>query len=113
MTYTGGAHPNTAVLYKTLDLKSGNEINTYKWLGDTSNLKVEILKGIKKQMKLVDTTDLKEKGFFITDEELMISKQILIEKDSISFMYNTYEIAPYSYGNFDITLPKELVKMNY
>ena len=50
-------------------------------------------------------TNLKEKGFFVSDQELTIARDILIQKDSISFLYNTYDIAPYVYGNFDITLP--------
>lgn len=113
MTYLGGAHPNAIILYKTLDMKSGIEINTYNWLSDTISLKSAILTDIKRSMKMDQNTDLKDKGFFISDQELSISTNILIQKDSVSFMYNNYEIAPYVYGNFNITLPKEIVKMNY
>jgi hypothetical protein len=111
MTYEGGAHPNTSICYKTFEMSSGDEINVYKWLADTTALKTEILAGLKEKMNMDSSTDLKEKGFFISDQELSITKEILIEKDSISFLYNTYEIAPYAYGNFNITLPKSKVSL--
>ncbi len=111
MTYEGGAHPNTSIYYKTLDLKTGDQLNVYEWLADTIGLKTEILAGIKAKMKMDPSTNLKEKGFFVSDQELTIARDILIQADSISFMYNTYDIAPYVYGNFDITLPLSKVSL--
>tara|TARA_R110002049_G_scaffold7173_8_gene42589 strand:- start:158 stop:955 length:798 start_codon:yes stop_codon:yes gene_type:complete len=111
MTYAGGAHPNTEIRYKTLDLQSGKEIETYNLLSDTVTLKAIILANIKEKMKIEPSTNLEEKGFLINDSELYISNQILIEADSVSFMYNSYDIAPYSYGNFNIKLAKGAVKM--
>ncbi len=113
MTYTGGAHPNSFIIYKTLDLKTGVLINTSKWLKDTVKLKATILTKLKEHMQMDVSTDIEDKGFFIPDNEIYISNNILIEKDSVSFMYNQYDIAPYSYGNFNIRLSKEQVGIEY
>lgn len=113
MTYAGGAHPNSIIIYKTLDLKTGELINTSKWLKDTVKLKATILTKLKEHMQMDLSTDIEEKGFFIPDNEIYISNNILIEKDSVSFMYNQYDIAPYSYGNFTIKLSKEQVGIEY
>ena len=111
MTYAGGAHPDTEILYFTLDLKSGKLLNTYNWIQDTNIVKVELLKVLKKQVNMDEAMDLEDYGFFISDRDFFLTNNILIEKDSISFAYNSYELAPYSFGIFDLKLPRNAVTL--
>jgi hypothetical protein len=111
MTYAGGAHPDSELLYYTLDFTTGKSLNPYTWIEDTNEVKEQLLVALKQQMKMNTETDLEEKGFFISDKELILPANILIEQDSVSFAFNSYEIAPYSYGIFNLKLPKSAVKL--
>lgn len=113
MTYAGGAHPDTEILYFTLDLKTGKTLHPYSWMKDTNAVKEQLLKVLKKQVNMDETMDLEDYGFFISDREFLLTSNILIEEDSVSFAYNSYELAPYSFGIFDLKLPKSAVQFNH
>jgi hypothetical protein len=111
LTFAGGAHPDAELLYYTVDFKTGKNLNSLSWIADTIEVKRMLLAVLKNKMQIEATSDLEENGFFISDQELIITPNILIEKDTISFAYNSYEIAPYSYGIFNLKLPKSAVKL--
>jgi len=110
LTFAGGAHPDSELLYYTVDFKTGKNLNSLSWIADTIEVKRMLLAVLKNKMQIEATSDLEENGFFISDQELIITPNILIEKDTISFAYNSYEIAPYSFGIFDLKLAKSAVK---
>ena len=52
---------------------------------------------------------LGEKGYFI-DIEMNITNNFILGNDSMTFLYNRYEIAPYAMGDILISLDYETLK---
>ena len=109
--YTGGAHGSLNVLFYTIDL---NEIKT---ITEESIFKPNYFKFLTAQIvdKLMekynlDTPDkLIEEGFFDINE-IAPNNNFWINDKGVHYIYNQYEIAPYSMGPIDVTIPYEDIK---
>ena len=111
--YTGGAHGYYYSVYYTYDKQKN------KWLTIDDVLimsqKDEILKvldaEVRKQYKIPVGKSLSEGGnsIFIADE-MTFSDNFTLAKKGITFHYGLYELTPYVYGLFDITVPYEALK---
>lgn len=64
------------------------------------------------------TRDIEQEGFNelqhfgTTEDSLRITENIYYEKDSLSFEYTVYEIAPYAWGQIQIKVPYETILGN-
>lgn len=108
--YTGGAHPNSARVSRTFDMKNKKELA----LGD-------VLNGTKEEIgKTVVDTFTKElsNGSAGLDEEAvkMILPEVEKEKDNVSFLmtddglvlyFSVYRVAPYAVGYPTVKIPYE------
>lgn len=114
---TGGAHPNTQKKYFNINSTTGEMITA----GQVFNPKHEkeicdlILKQLIYEMNQRMNTDtitsvagLNEFGILL-DSSLYIPENFLLEKEGVMFYYNRYEIAPYSAGDFSLTVPYEQI----
>lgn len=109
--YTGGAHGSLRVLYYTIDL---NELTT---LSEEDifqpNYQQELTsKIIEKLMDKydVDTPDkLIEEGFFDINE-IAPNNNFWLNDKGIHYIFNQYEIAPYSMGPIEVTIPYEEIE---
>ncbi|MBE2280732.1 MAG: DUF3298 domain-containing protein [Ignavibacteriaceae bacterium] len=109
---TGGAHPNTLVTLLSFDKKTG-KIVTINDLIDPS--KVEdfrkvVEKYFRLQNKLSATENLEEAGFWLTDNKFAIPEEFNLTSNGIRFYINTYDIAPYVMGAFEIDVPYNEIK---
>ncbi len=97
MTYTmGAAHPNTTVIYKSVDLKTNSIIKTSDFINESNMQAVGSL--IKEQLAIYfecDTADLSDL-LFVT--EILPNDNFIISPTGITWLYNRYEIAPYAAG---------------
>ncbi|MDR2026691.1 MAG: DUF3298 and DUF4163 domain-containing protein [Prevotellaceae bacterium] len=110
MIYEGGAHPNSGKFCFVLDKNTGNKVN-YRSL--TEGHETEFLNiaetefrtqsGIKADEKIYDIYWFKDGKFHLTDNYTFTSEGLV-------FCYNPYEIAPYSFGLIQLTLPYEKVE---
>ena len=110
-TYTGGAHGALQVLYYTIDLNSLTTIteedifvpNYHNFL--TTNIINNLMKkhGVDTPEKLIN------EGFF-NIEEIAPNNNFWIDDKGVHYVYNQYEIAPYSMGPIEVTIPYEDIK---
>ncbi len=115
--YMGGAHNLETRNYYNFDLKTGkviSESDIFK-----SNVMAELTKIIK--LRIVEESDdiesLEElnESVFWTDS-IKPNGNFYITDESINYVFNPYEIAPYAYGDTEVSLPfsyiKKLLKPN-
>lgn len=109
--YTGGAHGSLNVLYFTIDLNELTTIteenifkpNYYKFLT------TKIIENLMKKYE-VDTPDkLINEGFFDINE-IAPNNNFWVNNEGVHYIYNQYEIAPYSMGPIEVTIPYEDIK---
>lgn len=112
-TDTGGAHPNTTIKWVNLLAKSGKVLT--KNVVFRKDKEKEIIDLILKHLidevnqrletdTITSLEGLKQNGALL-DVELYIPDNFLLLEDRISFLYNRYDIAPYSMGEFIIDVP--------
>jgi hypothetical protein len=107
--YEGGAHPNAGKYCFVIDKKTGNKVS-YKTL--TAEHETEFLNiaetefktqsGIKADEKIYDLYWFKDGKFHLTDNYVFTPAGLV-------FIYNPYEIAPYSFGLIELILPYEKI----
>lgn len=104
--YTGGAHGSHSTMYYNIDLNTGNilkETNLFKADTDstlTKLIRAELTDTIKggASISILDWDSVKPNGNFYFDNK------------GIIYVYNTYEIAPYSDGLVQVCIPYAKVK---
>lgn len=104
--YTGGAHPNSYLVYYNYDKKSGNSI-TLKTLFGTgweAALNKVIDADFRKMKGLSATDNLQEKAYLF-ENKITYTNNFAIEKKGLRFYYNSYDIAPYSTGPTVLFIP--------
>lgn len=110
---TGGAHPNTTIKWANLLAKSGKVLT--KNVVFRKDKEKEIIDLILKHLidevnqrletdTITSLEGLKQNGALL-DVDLYIPENFLLLEDRVSFLYNRYDIAPYSMGEFIIDVP--------
>ncbi len=99
--YSGGAHGNHGVLYICYDLQADKEIVFDDIIGDESGVKNLILKKLMQRYGCESLEMLGERLFL---ENFEASNNIRMDEDGLTFVYNPYEIGPYSEGVIEVTV---------
>ncbi|MEJ2596338.1 MAG: DUF3298 domain-containing protein [bacterium] len=113
--YSGGAHGMTNISYDIIDLADGRLLTyTDVFAEGTDEALADILtRQLRKDYSIPDDVTLTEAGFFV--EEVSPNRNIYVNGNGVGFLYNSYEIAPYSQGATNIFLEfkqiRELIKM--
>lgn len=103
--YTGGAHGMTNISYDIVNLDDG-KLLTYADVFDESvegNLSQVLTKQLRKDYQIPADVPLKKAGFFI--DKVEPNHNIYVNGNGVGFLFNSYEIAPYSQGATHIFLP--------
>lgn len=108
--YSGGAHGMTNIAYDIIGLDKGIALdyNSIFKEGSKDSLTVILTKKLRKDYQIPDDVLLKKAGFFVDDIEP--NHNIYINGNGIGFLYNSYEIAPYSNGQTNIFLEFKIIK---
>ena len=116
--YTGGAHPNSWNIWLNFD-KSNGRLLTLKdvfMAGSEKPMSEMLLKELIEEMadRLEDSNikslkDLQDAGI-LDSTPMYVPENFLLEKEEVSFLYNKYDIAPYSVGVITLSLPYESVE---
>ncbi len=101
---TGGAHGNLNITFLNFNSETGSVIPNKKLFKDINTLK-EIAK------TYLDKT-IENKELIIDSESFELPANIAYNEEGIVFLYNTYEIAPYSSGIIEFTIPFEKINDN-
>lgn len=99
----GGAHPTTNYIYFNIDRKTGKELELSDVFVENYEEKLdELLVGaLMKKLGVTTMKEVQEKDY-LTMNGMFPSKNFLLTKDSILFLYNQYDIAPYVMGQTEL-----------
>lgn len=108
--YTGGAHGMQHNSIINIDRNSGDIITLESFLKKESDsiLTAVITSHIKDKLKLQKGASLKEAGFFT--DSIPPASNYAITPYGIVFIYNPYEIGPYSMGIVSVFIPEKELK---
>ncbi len=102
--YTGGAHGMTNISFNIINLDDGQLLtfsNVFKEEAADS-LSALLTQQLRKNYRIPDGVSLTDAGFFV--DKVKPNHNIYIDGNGIGFLYNRYEIAPYSQGATHIVL---------
>lgn len=110
-SYTGGAHGIYSTDYLNFDPENGHLItldDVFKE-GYKNKLNELLLAKFMQDQDVATLEQLQEKAY-LQDTDMYPSENFRLEENNITFFYNVYEIAPYSSGTTEITLPYDELK---
>lgn len=114
--FMGGAHPNTLIAYENFNSKTGQKI----YLPDlfVENYEPYLDKIAEKIFR--DVREIPEGatydtlGFWFDKNVFILTDNFAISETGLVFLYNSYEIAPYAWGQTKLEIPyadlKEIIK---
>ena len=109
--YTGGAHGGTFITCRNLRLEDGSVVTLDSYFKpDYEKVLIPILE--RKLLEYAECSsreELDEHGYF-SDEPMFVSDNFEIRKDTIDFIYNQYDIAPYSTGITTLSVPNDEIR---
>lgn len=106
--YLGGAHGSYVVSYFNFDKKTGKLLNIRDFV--PAEKEKPVLEAMEQQLckdwEAKDLADLQEKTGITMLGDLYLTNNFLIKDDSLLFLFNQYEIAPYAAGLISVTVEK-------
>ncbi len=108
--YTGGAHGLENLDFTNVDLKTGKVLSLADLLADgrKQDLSRLLTRKLKSMNKIPETQKLTDAGYFT--DEIQPNENFYLTPGGIGFLYNHYDIAPYSFGATDIFLSADEVR---
>ena len=109
--YTGGVHGMHGTFYTNIDLHNLRIITLSDLFksGYEEPLTNLICEQLMKDVEVESLEELEDQGFGPIDE-IKPTENFVIYADSIEFLYNVYEIAPYAYGAISVVIPYETLR---
>ncbi|MDD2327843.1 MAG: RsiV family protein [bacterium] len=104
--YEGGAHGSHRITYTNIDLNRLHTLTEEDLFlpGYYKPLTEKIVAQLMKDHRVNEPDSLLTKGFF-TIEDIVPNNNFWLSDNAIHYAYNQYEIAPYSMGVIDVTIP--------
>ncbi len=109
-SFTGGAHGNTTTNYYNFDVENQTILEYDKLFTDQEKSALDEIgeKILRAKYKVKENEKLTDAGFwFGKNKGFSLNGNFLILHDGLKFLFNQYEIAPYSMGQIEIFIPKE------
>ncbi len=107
--FMGGAHPSRFITFYNYDLKRGRKL-TLDDLFDAkqiSSLQALAEKKFRFTWGIPDTASLNNYGFEFPQNRFALNRNFLLDGKGITFLYNSYEVAPYAMGITKFKVPYE------
>ena len=105
--YLGGAHGSYVIHYYNFDRKSGKLLDIKDIV--PAGKEAQVMKAMEQQLckdwGALNLADLQQKTGITMLGDLYLTNNFLLKGDSIEFLFNQYEIAPYAAGLIGITIP--------
>ena len=104
--YEGGAHGNHQLLTMNFDTETGQLITLRDIFADgfENQLNNILLKALKEKTGLSTLEELREKEY-LTAVDIFAPENFIIGDETITFIYNPSEIAPYTVGSTELIIP--------
>lgn len=108
--YAGGSHGMSNRSYDIVNLENGTKLNYDDIFVENidSTLSIILTNQLRIEYQIPEEVSLKEAGFFV--ETVKPNKNLFVNASGIGFVYNSYEIAPYSSGATQILLDFKSIK---
>lgn len=109
---TGGAHPFNGSRFIVLNLTDGNQVTLDDLMnpGYEAALNVEGEKAFREARQLAEHSSLEEDGFTFVNNAFVLNDNYGVNKEGLSFIFNSYEVAPYVMGPSEFTIPYEDIR---
>lgn len=109
--YTGGAHGGTFITCRNYRLDDGSVVtlDNYFKRGYEDVLLPVLERKLLEYAGCSSRDELDEHGYF-SNEPMFISDNFEIRQDTIDFIYNQYDIAPYSTGITTLSVPEDEIR---
>ena len=109
--YSGGAHPNTQVDYRSYNPSNGRRYALYDWLKKGYEAPLQELgeKAFRKARNLPAGANLNDAGFTF-DQGFQLNDNYAATTQGLVFYFNPYEIASYADGPTELTIPYSELK---
>lgn len=109
--YEGGAHGSLSAMYYTIDLNNLTTIteeNIFK--PNFHHLLTErIVENLMKKYDVTTPEDLLNEGFFDIND-IAPNNNFCLNNQGVHYIFNQYEIAPYSMGPIEVTIPYQEIQ---
>ena len=115
-TYTGGNHPNNTIWSITYDIDNDKIITIHNLVDEQPNildkLSIETRNTLKKDKRFEKDKDMTNSMMLEgTKPSKKNFKNFAFSSEGFTVFFEQYQVAPYSYGSFEITIPyNELFK---
>lgn len=103
--YTGGAHGNGRVYFRNFDLRTGEEIPVEALFPDLTTFTSFAEQKFRETYQIPMDGSINATGFWFEGETFYLPETIGLNKEGAVILYNSYEIASYSDGPFELLLP--------
>ncbi len=102
--FTGGAHGLESLDYSNVDLRTGKLLKLDDIIreGRRQDLSRLLTLKLKRMNNIPESQKLSDNGYFVN--EILPNENFYLCRGGIGFVYNHYDIAPYSFGATDIFL---------
>lgn len=109
--YGGGAHPTSITSILRFNTQTGEKIGLYDFFADTCSTTLcdKLTERLMQYTGAPDLDSLHSLGY-LDMISMFISENFLLNKDSISFFYNQYDIAPYACGTTTLSFGYDELK---
>jgi hypothetical protein len=105
--YLGGAHAMTILEYDVARAASGDTVNVIDIVRDRQAFTRQAEMAFRQAVSMkADDDDYASQGYWFKNNEFKLPDNIGLTPDSVLFQYNVYEIAPYSMGTVQFSLPR-------
>jgi len=117
-SYTGGAHGNSILVYKSYNLKTGEEITLSDFLKEGFEEVLNSAAEIEFRMnnEIPPSTKLSEADYFFEDDKFKLNDNFAVMDNSLIFYFNSYEITNYAAGPDELEIRisdyKDFIKLN-
>lgn len=109
--YGGGAHPTQGVTIKRFNAYTGTQLGVWDIFVDScsNSIKDMLTDKLMQQQKVNTIEELQELGY-LDMMDMFITDNFWLRKDSVTFFFNEYDIAPYACGQTIISLSYDELK---
>lgn len=108
-SFTGGAHGNSIVSSNIFSRETGEQINLKDFISDVPKLTKIGDNYFRQIFEIKATDDLEQQGFWFT-KGFELNGNFYFEDNKMIFVYNQYEIGPYSLGIISVEIPIREIK---
>lgn len=108
--YGGGAHGNSSSQEIIIEIPTGRELFVSDFFTDVDELTAIAEAIFRGNEEIPSDADLIEEGFWFKEGVFHLNENFVFNEESLDFLYEPYEVAPYSYGAIVVSIPRDKIK---